>query len=205
MRVYVETNFVQELTLLQGETAACENLLEICEGGKADLVIPAFGIVEPVWKIGRNKQNREGFRSELQKDLKQLSRSADYTSPIKQIKELDRILTLAINDEQKRYAEVRERVCSIATIIPLDHNILARCRQEQESLDFQKFTDTVVFTSIISHLENATSEISCFLNKDAKDFLVPAVQKRFKDLDCEILLSFGEGLGRVLAGPQQKL
>jgi hypothetical protein len=42
MNVYVESNFVLELALLQEEHETCENILALCERAEAKLVLPAF-------------------------------------------------------------------------------------------------------------------------------------------------------------------
>lgn len=65
MIIYVETNFVLELALLQEQSASCQNILSVCETGQAQLVIPAFCLAEPFETLGR----REKDRSELIRKL----------------------------------------------------------------------------------------------------------------------------------------
>ena len=40
MNIYVETNFVLELALEQEQRGSCEQILSLCEEGKAQLIIP---------------------------------------------------------------------------------------------------------------------------------------------------------------------
>lgn len=47
MNVYVESNFVLQLALLQEFHASCEAIVNLCEAGCARLVIPAFSLIEP--------------------------------------------------------------------------------------------------------------------------------------------------------------
>lgn len=47
MNVYVESNFVLELALLQEQHASCGELLRLCEEDRIQLVIPAYSLVEP--------------------------------------------------------------------------------------------------------------------------------------------------------------
>jgi hypothetical protein len=47
VNVYVESNFVLELALLQEQHASCEDILRLCEAGKAQLIIPAYSLAEP--------------------------------------------------------------------------------------------------------------------------------------------------------------
>jgi len=195
MRIYVETNFIQELTLLHAQAATCENILELCEGGKAEIIIPAFSIVEPVWKIIGNRSKRIKFREELQSDWKELSRGTGYEVEIGRFKEIDTILTRVINDEQNRFTAARERILQIAEVIPLDAGVFDRCKEFAHL--FTKFTDTVVCASIISHLENSESDKSCFLNIDGDFYSDPDVKQLFTHRKCSIM-GFGEGLGLLL-------
>lgn len=196
MRIYVETNFVLELVLLQAESRACQQILELCEGGKAEIVIPAFSIVEPYWKVYSNKSKRNLFRSELQKDREQLARTSGYLSEIKQIKETDAILSRVIDEEQKRFAFVRERILGQATIVSLDDNVLEKCGTYQKY--FEQYTDAVVCASVLAHLESSMPTKACFLSKDKGDFLDPIVEQLFIDRNCSIFSVFGEGLRYIL-------
>jgi hypothetical protein len=47
VNVYVESNFVLQLALLQESHSSCEAILQLCEGDESRLVIPAFSLVEP--------------------------------------------------------------------------------------------------------------------------------------------------------------
>jgi len=47
VNIYVESNFVLELPLLQEQYASCEDILRLCQAGKAQLIIPAYSLVEP--------------------------------------------------------------------------------------------------------------------------------------------------------------
>ncbi len=47
MNIYVETNFVLELTFQQEQCTSCEQILLLCEAGYGQLVIPAYSLAEP--------------------------------------------------------------------------------------------------------------------------------------------------------------
>ena len=65
MIVYVESNFVLELALLQGEHQSCDSIVSLAESLTIDLAIPAFSLAEPydVWR------RRNGERTELYERL----------------------------------------------------------------------------------------------------------------------------------------
>ena len=46
MNIYVETNFVLEITFEQEQCASCEQILQLCEAGQAKLTIPAYHVAE---------------------------------------------------------------------------------------------------------------------------------------------------------------
>ncbi len=47
VNIYVETNFVLELTFEQEQCASCEQILQLCQAGQAKLIIPAYSLAEP--------------------------------------------------------------------------------------------------------------------------------------------------------------
>jgi predicted nucleic acid-binding protein len=58
MNVYVESNFVLELTLSQEQHESCEKILELCLTGPHSLVLPAFCIPESLLR-SRRKSARQ--------------------------------------------------------------------------------------------------------------------------------------------------
>jgi hypothetical protein len=53
VNVYVESNFVLELALLQEQHAACEAIVQLCEAGDLRLVLPAYSFMEPFETLRR--------------------------------------------------------------------------------------------------------------------------------------------------------
>ena len=75
MIVYVESNFVLELALIQAERKACQEILAICQSGKAQLVIPAYCLAEPFETTTRRNRDRKELSRRLEAELKQLLRT----------------------------------------------------------------------------------------------------------------------------------
>ncbi len=73
MNIYVETNFVLELTFEQEQYLSCEQILQLCEAGKAKLVIPAYSLAEPHEKLSRQARNRRELQQSLDTELQALS------------------------------------------------------------------------------------------------------------------------------------
>ena len=72
MNIYVESNFVLELALLQEQNASCEKILRLSEAGRSRLVIPAYSIAEPYETLKRRHGQRKQMKTELDAQLKQL-------------------------------------------------------------------------------------------------------------------------------------
>jgi hypothetical protein len=53
VNIYVETNFVLELTFEQQQYKSCEAILELCEQERGKLIVPAYSLAEPHEKLGR--------------------------------------------------------------------------------------------------------------------------------------------------------
>ena len=88
MNIYVETNFVLELTFEQEQHVSCEQILQLCEAELAKLIIPAYSLAEPHEKLSRQARNRRELQQLLNDELSQLSRTASYVSRIKSIQDI---------------------------------------------------------------------------------------------------------------------
>ncbi len=98
MNVYVETNFVLELTFKQEQCLSCEQILHLGETGKIKLVIPAYSLAEPHEKLSRQARNRRELQQSLDTELRQLLRTAPYANRIKSIQD---IASLIIQSNEK--------------------------------------------------------------------------------------------------------
>jgi len=69
VNIYVESNFVLELVLLQEQYASCEDVLRLCEAGKEQLIIPAYSLVEPYETLIRRHRQRKQMKADLDIEL----------------------------------------------------------------------------------------------------------------------------------------
>lgn len=69
MNVYAETNFVLEMALKQEYYYDCQKIMELCQDGKINLIIPAYSIVEPYETLIRRHRNRKKLKSTLDLEL----------------------------------------------------------------------------------------------------------------------------------------
>lgn len=83
MNVYVETNFILELTFEQEQSSSCQHILQLCEKRQTTLIIPAYSLAEPHEKLSRQAKKRQGLQQALNIELNQLIRTASYANRIR--------------------------------------------------------------------------------------------------------------------------
>ncbi|MBW4560143.1 MAG: hypothetical protein KME32_03120 [Mojavia pulchra JT2-VF2] len=125
MNIYVETNFVLELVFQQEQFASCEQILQLCEAGQAQMIIPAYSLAEPHEKLTRQAKSRRDLQQILNNELRQLARTASYTTRINSIRDIESLLVQSSGEERQRFVDYRERFLKSAEVIALTVNILS--------------------------------------------------------------------------------
>jgi predicted nucleic acid-binding protein len=196
MDVYVESNFVLELSLLQEQHESCEKIIELCEDGQARLVIPAYSLVEPHETIIRYAKNRSRLSNELATEVRQLSRSKPYQEEADTLQKVTGFLIRSQEEEKTRLSDTIERLLRISEVIPLDSQILVAARQHQLDHGFSP-QDSIVYTSVLSHLSVSAEAEKCFLNRNSKDFDDPDIVEILDGYGCKMLFSFDHGYSYI--------
>ncbi len=197
MNIYVETNFVLELALEQGQRGSCEQILSLCEEGKAQLIIPAYSFAEPSETLTRHHMKRKRMKKDLDQELQKLARTELYRSRLSDLQSLTTLLIDSADDEAKRFDATRSRLLKISEIIPLTAQILGEVARNQKVHDLSP-QDALVYTSILQHLKQGVSAQGCFLNKDSKDFDNPDIVEELSTYNCKLLPRFDSGYQFIL-------
>ena len=192
MNVYVESNFVMELALLQEQHASCEGILSLCDRRAARLVLPAYSLVEPFETMRRHQAKRRLLKSELDKELRQLSRTSANADRLKDYGNITSLLVDSAGDDRQRLESVRSRLLSCADLVLLDGDVLERAASFQSDLGFS-VQDAVIAASVFSHLEASPASRSCFLSRDL-DFVDLGIGKDLMARGCKLLTGFDQGL-----------
>ncbi len=196
MNVYIETNFVLELALLQEQYASCQEILSVCEAGKANLVLPAFCIAEPYETLVRRAKHRSNLARNLATEMGQLLRSQPYQAEMNTLQDVTNILIRSGEEEKQRLKKTFDRSLKIAEVIPLQRDILMSAFTYQTSLDLSP-SDSIVYASVIYHLNTTTPARSCFLNRNSKDFDDPDIVDRLDSYNCKMLPRFDNGYNYI--------
>jgi predicted nucleic acid-binding protein len=196
VNVYVETNFVLELAFQQEQFESCEQILQLCEAGDIELVIPAYSLAEPHEKLIRQANSRKELQRRLRDEIQQLSRTASYMSRIHSIQDIASLLVQSNEEEQQRFVEYRERLLQHAEVIALTADILSEAAVGEESYTL-KPQDALVYASVITHLRQHQPQIACFLNRNTKDFDNPDIVNELNQFNCRMIPRFDHGYGFI--------
>ena len=196
MIIYVESNFVLELALLQEQHISCENILDICEVGNAKLVVPAFSIAEPYEVLIRQHKRRSHLTNELKTEFTQISRSQPYQTQITSLQEITTLLLNSLEEEQQRLYQTRDKIINLAEIIPLTAEVLMAASNFENTLNLSP-QDAVVYASVMQHLKTSNSGNKCFLNRNSKDFDQPDIVDELEKYGCKMLSRFDDGYNYI--------
>lgn len=192
MNIYVETNFVLELTFEQEQRASCEQILQMCEARQAYLIIPAYSLAEPHEKLSRQARNRRELQRSLDVELRQLLRTASYASRIKSIQDLASLMVQSNEEERHRFIQCRERLLKIGEIVALTADILNEAASYETKYDLTP-QDALVYASVIAHLQHSQPQQACFLNRNSKDFDSPDIVDELNQFNCRMIPRFDRG------------
>jgi hypothetical protein len=196
MDVYLESNFVVELTLLQEQHDSCEKILELSELGRIHLIVPAYSLVEPHETLIRYAKNRTKLSNELATEFKQLSRSTPYKEAVNDLQKVTGLLIRSQEEEKERLRDALTRILKIAEVIPLRSEILSSAMifQAQHDLSPQ---DAIVYASVLDHLRTSSVTSKCFLNRNSKDFDDPDIVDALDRHGCKMLFRFDAGYSYI--------
>jgi predicted nucleic acid-binding protein len=196
MIVYVESNFVLELALLQEEYQSCEKLLSLGEADSIRLVLPALCLTEPLDTLVRRAKDRKALASQLEVELKQLSRTALYKIRLDRLQEIVDLLLQSAENETLRLFQKLERILKVSEIIPMGPEILTMAADAQRTLKLSP-QDSIVYASVVHHLNTANASKKCFINRNSRDFHQLDIKTTLESHNCKLLFSFEKGYNYI--------
>ena len=203
MVVYVESNFVLELAFRQEQAGSCREILEVCRGGRARLVLPAFCAAEPFQAfVGRSKE-RKRAANDLTIQLGQLARSETFGEEAAEaLQRVTGLLVRSTEEERAGLQSALQDLLDVAVVIPMDLGIIRNAAELEGSFRLSP-QDAIVLASVLEHLTDARPGKSCFLNRNAKDFDDPDVVAALDRRGCKLIPRFDHGLSYVqgVVGP----
>ena len=196
MDVYVESNFVLELALLQEQHKSCQELFDLAEAKRIRLIVPAFSLAEPYETLIRNNKKRQKLSEDLKKELSQLRRSQPYQEQIRTFEDTNAFLVSSQQEQKQRLDAVIEKILEVCEIIPLTSKILTEAIKYQSEYNLEP-QDSIVYASVIDHTSKFDERQRCFLNRNSKDFDDPDIKESLNSYECLMLFRFDNGIGYV--------
>ena len=202
MIVYVESNFLLELSLTQDQSRSCAEIIGFCEQGKATLIIPAVCVSE-AYSAALAKQRITTRLSELAlSELAQrYSRSRVYRNRSPHPESFREMTADLYDVVERRLHEVLDRILSVAEIIPLDAAVIQSARNLRKTNAVSPFIDSLILASVLAHRE-VSREQSCFLSTNSKEFADPQVQRLLEARNCKVLFRFEAGRNYLIRGSE---
>jgi predicted nucleic acid-binding protein len=192
VNIYVETNFILELVYKQEQYAICEKILEICESKKANLIIPAYSLLEPHEKLIRQANEHLKLQELFNTELRELSLTKSYQNRLDSIEDMRSLIVESNQEIGENFAKYRESLLKIAEIIPLNADILFQATSAEENYNLSP-QDALVYVSVLKHLQENKPQEACFLNRNWKDFKTPDIVDELQSLNCKMFDKFDGG------------
>lgn len=196
MIVYIESNFVLELAFLQEQHESCDAVLSLAESGELELVVPAFSLGEPYEAWTRRAKQRTELRQRLTQELRELSRSQPYGEIIRESSEITTLLEKSIEEEKHRLDAALGRILGSAEVISIGAETIRVAVEAQNELGLSP-QDSIVYASVLGHLQTSPPSAKCFLNKNSKDFHVSDIEEQLSRHNCRLIPSFEDGLNYI--------
>jgi hypothetical protein len=197
VRVYVESNFVLEIALRQEEVSECAALTEDSISKRVTLVLPAFSVFEPYYKIAGNGRKRRDLVQQVGNHARELGRTRGQEEISRNLLDTIQVLAKSEDAEHKGLYSAVARILSACELIPLTSRIVERALTEIRSRLDLELPDALVYTSVLEHLRENPEDDACFVTKNTKDFADPDIETELGVLRCRLLTSFGDAVRYV--------
>ena len=144
----------------------------------------------------RQARKRKELQESLNAELRQLSRTASYTSRIKSIRDILTLMVQSNEEERHRFSQYRERIFKIGEIVALTADILEEAAYHEATYALTP-QDALVYASVMNHLRFYQPSQACFLTKNSKDFDNPDINKELNQFKCMIFVRFDTGYNYI--------
>jgi hypothetical protein len=198
MTVYVETNFVLELSLQQEECDTCADIMKLASQGLVVLAVPAFSLAEPHVAILGKEKARTQLSKDLRNQLRDLGRSKPHRAVPANFDALAGVLAASAQSERDGVRDTVSDILGTADVISLDSNILKSALDIQVEFGMSG-QDAIVLASVLAHLDAHRPDKSCFLNRNTKDFDDPDIREKLENYGCIFFGKFEHGLRYISA------
>lgn len=197
MIVAAESNFVLQLAFKQEDGAAAQSILDLAEGKKVQLAIPACALFEPYETIVRRHKKRDVLMQEFRKEIGELARSSAFSGLGNASKAVTSAIAESVAIEAADLDSAIDRIAGASTVIPLTGEIVTTATAIRKLIFDLTPPDAVVLASIDAYLRSQGAGAKVFVTTNAKDFLTPAIRDRMSVYECRVISSFSDALAHI--------
>lgn len=186
MRLYVETNFLLEIALEQGEHAECSDLLDVCgdPSSGVTLAVPASSFFEAQSALRNKRRHVLDFGRAYDTHVSgQLSRIHGIAGVRTSYADLLAQLTATLNAAESRFYAASDRIREIGEVLPTDGRTIAAAQDGSAGLSYE---DALVYAAIRSDASFGQTP-TYFVTTDS-DFA--NVKQALATRQCTMLRSF---------------
>ncbi|MFQ6041775.1 MAG: hypothetical protein ACE5PV_13030 [Candidatus Poribacteria bacterium] len=189
MKVYVETNWLLDLTLEQERIRASSFVVELAKDKKICLSLPEISLVEADQKIVRRKLQRDALIHQLRQEGQELKRSRDarYQTQATAIDgDIRRLEAISEFERENFDATVRD-ISKFLTWLRFDDDSLQKSFGFEENYELARL-DALIYAIIRTDAASDKASEKCFIDYDG-DFNNPALKRDMAELGITLLSS----------------
>jgi len=160
---------------------------------------PTGFLCEPYDTLVRRAKERKELIKKLDIEFNQLSRTPMYINQLTPLQDVSRILTQSSIDEEQRLYNTLARILKVCETVPVVPEILSEAaifRKPPLELSVQ---DSIVYASIVHHLNTHNTRQKCFLNRNSRDFNQPDIQMTLNSHNCKLIFNFEKGYNYIIS------
>jgi len=200
MIVYIESNFVLELSLEQEEAQPADAILVLAENGKIELAFPAFALSEPFATVMHRERERRRLCSSFSQQLQQLQRSKPHEHVVSRLEPAPKLLLEIGKKEFDLLQSTVTRVLNVGKPIETDRAGFQKALLYQDRYGLSP-QDSIIYSAVIADLQRRTQEeAKCFISRNWKDFGDPDIKSELESYNCAYLEDFAAGLRFIQNG-----
>jgi predicted nucleic acid-binding protein len=197
--VYIESNFLLEISLDQEQAPPASAILALAEDGLLELTIPSFALSEPFSTIAHRHGPRMKRIGDLQEEVGQLQRSASRREEMVALSELLSRLDTIRAEQMKSLESVVATVLDHSRIIPLTRDTFQQAFVIERDFGLSP-QDSVILASVFADLaQHPPAEPKCFVSANKRDFGDPGIRRVLRAAGCRYIGSFRDALDFLLA------